>query len=141
MNVSFLMMFALASSHPSQPFPADAARQLITNDAKDFESGIECISVDGTDPSPSLMATIKKSLPLAAPKSECTAPSQYVIHKPSGKHVPIISVYDFKQISSTKATAQYSIDAGPLTGNWFRATFVLSGSEWKLIKVESYMES
>jgi hypothetical protein len=138
MTFLFLLTSALASIHP---FPSDALLQLITRNAKNFKSEVVCISVDGTDPSPRILATIKKSLPQAAPASECSKPDRYVVHKPSGRHATIVSASNFEQISPVTATADYSVNSGPLAGNWFIARFRLTNGTWKLVALERNMES
>jgi len=137
MTLLLLIASALASIHP---FPQEAALQLITK-AKTFKSDIVCISIDGSDPSTSLLATIRKSLPQAVPASECSKPDRYVVHKSSGRHATIVSVSDFTLTSSTTATADYSVNSGPLAGNWYIAKFRLTRGTWELMAVESYMAS
>lgn len=141
MNIAFLMIIAMTSGQAPQPFPSNAALQLITHDAKDWKGDVACISVDDRDPSPDLMARIKEVMPLAAPQSECTSPDQYVVHRPSGKHAAIISISNFKRTSSTTATATYSVDSGPLAGNWYVAKFIFSKGVWRYVSVEIYMSS
>lgn len=138
MTLAIFLASALASIHP---FPQDAALQLIAHDAKDLKGTIECIAIDGADPSPSLLAKIKKLLPQAAPASECTKPDQYVVHMPSGKHATVISISGFAQTSATTAAARYSVNSGPLAGNWFTATFRLTNGTWVLVALEGYMAS
>jgi hypothetical protein len=141
MNIAALMIIAFASGQAPQPFPPNAALQLITHDAKDWQGDVACISVDDRDPSPDLMAEIKEVMPLAAPQSECTPPDRYVVHRPSGKHAAIISISNFRKISSTTATAAYAVDSGPLAGNWYVAKFIFSKRIWKYVSIEMYMSS